>query len=122
MSIDRDDDQAVYEALLDLLREETEGNFHVSEDGSYIELSRWGGEDLTAEPVRLHTTVSAIAEHLRGMEDGVDLFFPDVQPIIGAVQLFSVHIAEAIGTRKPGETELIVRPGGVWSAPPGSSE
>lgn len=57
MCIDRDDDQAVYDALLDLLREETAGNLRASEDGSYIEMSRWQRQDLTAAPVRLHVTV-----------------------------------------------------------------
>lgn len=117
-TLDRDDDRAVYDELLNYLRNEAEWDVRPSTDGSCIELTGWGREDFTAEPLRLRTTVSAIAEHLRDMEDGVDLVFPGVRPITGALRLFMVHVDEAIATRGVGETELFPYYAGVRSEQP----
>ncbi|MHA6804671.1 hypothetical protein [Salinifilum ghardaiensis] len=122
MNLDRTNDQELYDELLNRLSNEAGGHARASEDGSRIELSGWWEQEPLDETLRLHVTPRSLGEHLREMEDGIDLVFPDVQPVVGALQLFLVHIDEAIATRKSGETELVVRADGVWSIPPDRSQ
>ncbi|EQD86262.1 hypothetical protein N599_10520 [Saccharopolyspora erythraea D] len=65
--------------------------------------------------VRLHVTQASLGEHLRAMANDGERVFPGEAPLVGALQLFLVHIDEAVNTRQPGHDDLIVRSGGVWA-------
>lgn len=115
MELDRDDDRAVHDELLDHLRIGGGWAVRVLAGGSCVELTGWEQEDFTAEPLRLHGTASAFAEHLRRLEGGDAPDFPGVPPIGGALRRFLVHVQEVIVA---GGTELIVGPDGTRSGSP----
>ncbi|WP_285732637.1 hypothetical protein [Nocardiopsis sp. ATB16-24] len=82
-------------------------------------LRRWRGRELDP-PYVLHVDPPTLREHLRSMGDTGGLF-PDVSPEIGALQLFLVHIEEAVDTAPEGHRHLVIGPGGVYArseAPP----
>ncbi|KEI43998.1 hypothetical protein [Saccharopolyspora rectivirgula] len=113
MHLDRTNDQEIFEEFLRRLSDE---QVRTSREG-YVELSSW--EDVELEvPLRLQVTPQSLGEHLRAMERDGELAFPEAQPIIGALQLFLVHLDEAIRTRKPGQTELVPDATGVSSVAP----
>lgn len=84
-----------------------------------VVVSAWDSRELQP-PVRLHLDPAVLGRHLRYLsEDGATLF-PDVEPVIGALQLFLVHVQETIETRRPGHDDLILVGSGleaVRSAP-----
>ena len=114
MPLDRANDQEVFAEFLNRVSDE---DVRASEEG-YIEIRTWSDVELDEGPLRLRLTPESLAEHLRGMEHDGELAFPGTQPIIGALQLFLVHLDEAIRTRRAGETELLPDRGGVRSVTP----
>ncbi|MGH3520676.1 MAG: hypothetical protein ACRDQ7_25545 [Haloechinothrix sp.] len=62
-------------------------------------------------------TPETLADHLSTMEEDGELLFPDVEPIIGAMQLFLVHIDETIQTRRDGHNTLALVDGDIYAIP-----
>ncbi len=110
MNLDRTDDQSIFEEFLFRLSDE---QVRSSPEG-YVEIRSWQDVDLDT-PLRLQVSPRSLAEHLRMMERDGKLTFPDEQPIVGALQLFLVHLDEAIRMRRSGETELVPYRAGVKS-------
>lgn len=66
-----------------------------SEDGPFV-ISVYEGRRLDP-PVRLFLSAQGFDAHLRRLADqGAREVFPDVEPIIGAYRLFTVHLKEEI--------------------------
>ncbi|MEU0239248.1 hypothetical protein ABZ234_16305 [Nocardiopsis sp. NPDC006198] len=78
-------------------------------------LRRWQGRDLDP-PYMLHVDPPTLGEHLRSME-GISELFPGTAPEIGALQLFLVHIGEAVETAPQGHRHLVIGPAGMYAQP-----
>ncbi|MEV2277395.1 hypothetical protein AB0I72_17600 [Nocardiopsis sp. NPDC049922] len=78
-------------------------------------LHRWRGRGLDP-PYVLHVDPPTLAEHLRAMEDISELF-PNTPQEIGALQLFLVHIEEAVETAAEDCRHLVIGPAGVYARP-----
>ncbi|GAA3359648.1 hypothetical protein [Saccharopolyspora gregorii] len=109
-------DEELYAELLRRLQ----GRAHAADTSSVsmIEFSPAVDGVSTGSPVRLHVTPVSLGDHLRAMASDGDRAFPGEAPLIGALQLFLVHIDEAVNTRQPGQNDLVVKPGGVWALSP----
>ena len=109
----RTDDEGIFEEFLRRLGDE---DVRTSADGA-VELRSWEDVELDV-PLRLRVTPRSLGEPLRALEHAGASAFPEAQPVVGALQLFLVHLDEAIRTRRPGHTDLVPDTTGVRSAPP----
>lgn len=114
------DDESLFAELLRRL-DMDDGSAQEASDQNGILISRWQGRALDS-PYVLHVTPSTLGAHLRTM-DAKELF-PKATPETGALQLFLVHVEEAIETAPEGRSNLVIRPSGVCAqadAPPHNS-
>ncbi|GAA4864495.1 hypothetical protein [Saccharopolyspora cebuensis] len=106
------DDDELYAELIRRLG----GGAHTADRSSGPVIEFVPAADGESTPVRLHITRDSLGEHLRSMAGDGDRAFPGEAPLVGALQLFLVHIDEAVNTRQPGQDDLVVRPHGVWAS------
>ncbi|WP_141921402.1 hypothetical protein [Halopolyspora algeriensis] len=88
-------------------RLKSDSEVRVNDDKMFVDLFTWEEENLDP-PIRLHVSPAILGLHLRKMESAGGEVFPNVEPIIGALQLFFVHIMETIATRRQGDNDLVV--------------
>ena len=118
-------DQELYDQLLGHLA--AEGEIEEDPESGVVVLTEFDHRVLE-RPLRLHLTPHAFGRYLRDAAPGSAGAFPDIPPLEAAWRLFTVHLDEAVQTARPGETELVLRRGGVdslrpdWSRTPFSPE
>lgn len=103
-------DQEMYDQLLGYLA--AEGEIEEDPKSGVVTLLEFDHQVL-AQPLRLHLSSSAFAQHLRDAVPDSAGVFPDVAPLEAAWRLFTVHLDEAVKTARSGETELLLSRGGV---------
>ena len=108
-------DQEMYDQLLGYLA--AEGSIVEDTEPGIIVIEEYDHRRLD-QPLRLHLTASEFGGRLREMGPDARFLRPDADPTDAAWGLFLVHLDEAVGTARPGETELMLGRGGVDSVRP----
>lgn len=104
-------DQEMYDQLLGYLA--AEGAIEEDPGAGIVVLTEFD-HGAVNPPLRLHLTPASFGQHLRDAATESASLYPDVPPVEAAWRLFTVHLDEAVKTARPGEIELVLRPGGVY--------
>lgn len=59
-------------------------------------------------PMRLHVTPEGLNRHLQATAPDAAGSFPEIAALEAAWRVFTQHVSEAVGSARPGETEVVV--------------
>lgn len=108
-------DETLYDQLIGYLA--ARGAVREDARRGVLVLSEFDHRPLPA-PLHLHVSPDILGDHLRASAPAAAGSYPDVHPVEAAWRLFLVHLADAVATAEPGETELVLDDTGVLARPP----